>query len=543
MIGQASSRLHAWKRGRSTLVAFGLVFLICIPLIAFGTDVGGVTAVFAFPKSARNASSEVSAGGAANAVTINLTGSALSRMTSSPLALSPAFSPLDTDYVWYCNQEANSLALDLSSKGTISDGTQSGSNLQEQLTVVPNQAVVVTAPDGTQYWIRCLPPSFPKFSVSGAGGGGPGYYVTETFETAKSPGYPLILNSYGTPVWYLTNVPLSAQNTTLIPTTHTLSWDLASSYALYDLDTQSVSELQPPVSGFDPHELFYDTNGDAWMLSKPVESGFDLSGIGYPGVDKIEDCVVQEVNPQGQLIWEWTASNYVSPGEAIPNLTSEFNRKGGPVVDVYHCNSIDVDPLDQNDILVSMRNVGVFLIDKATGDIVWKLGGTSVAPMDGEPDLVISGDPDGGFVGQHDARFQPDGAVTLYDDRAKTSGVPRGVEYSIDTSTDTATMLWQYASPWGKGPKNNMGSVRMYDSNTLPYDQAGAAYLGDQETVINWGHGAPLGGFSIVSSTNQVLMEVRFPPRVISYRTQMVPTSALDLTELHDSAGTAFPAP
>jgi hypothetical protein len=86
-----------------------------------------------------------------------------------------------------------------------------------------------------------------------------------------------------------------------------------------------------------------------------------------------------------------------------------------------------------------------------------------------------------------------------------------------------------------------MGSIRMYDSNTQPYDQAGADYLGDQEVVVNWGGGVPNAGFTVVNANNKVLMRVEYPSGYDSYRTSMVPISALDLTELRNSAGTTVP--
>ena len=508
-------------------------------IVVIATAVSGFALA---PAANAGSDSSASTGGTNNAVMITLSGSRLTGITSTAAALTPSFRTADTDYVWFCAPGVNQITLTLSSKGIITEGGQSGSQLTVPVAVVANQAVIVTAANGIQYWIRCLPASFPHFTVKNAGGGGAGYYVTESFENASSPGYPLILNSYGTPVWYLTGVPLSADNTSLVPGTHDVTWDLRSTYAIYNLDTASASSLRAPVEGFDPHELFYDTSGDAWMVSKPEVATHDLAAIGYPGVSKMQDCVVQEVDPQGQLIWQWNASAHVDPNEAYPNLTSVFQSNGGSIVDTYHCNSIDVDPLDSNHILVSMRNVGVFLIDKATGTITWKLGGTSAPTLQGEPVLTITNDPETTFVGQHDARFEPDGNVSLYDDETHTTQTPRGVEYSTNASTNSANMVWEYVSP-GKGPKNSMGSVRMYDANTLPYDQVGSSYLGVQDTVVNWGRGAPRGGFTVVGNADQVLMDVLYPSRFISYRTQMVPAGALNLTELRASAGTAFTSP
>ena len=368
-----------------------------------------------------------------------------------------------------------------------------------------------------------------------------GYYLTETFENAQSPGYPLILNSHGTPVWYLNGVPRSSQNTQLIPGTHTVAWDQDPYYNLYNLDTQTTTQIEAPVAGFDEHELFYDAGGNAWMLSRPPVKGYNLSSIGFPNIHAIADCVVEEVNPQGQLIWEWRASQHVSPDETIPWLVGKIKTEGVETVDAYHCNSIDVDPLNQNDVLVSMRSVGVFLIDKTTGDIVWKLGGTSVPPKGGEPVLTIAGDPESTISGQHDARFQPDGDITLYDDHTNVRGSARGIEYAIDTSNDTATMVWEYANPSGHHG-TSMGSVRMYDSNTEPYDESGSSYLGDSITVVDWGFGAPKAGFTVINPDNQVLMNLAYPAGFVGYRAEMVPLSALDLKELHDSAGTQVPS-
>lgn len=484
-------------------------------------------------------STPLSSGGANNAVEVHLTGASLTGISSSPLALDPRFNRSDTDYVWYCIAGTNTITLTLSSdKGTISFNGQSGPSVSAQVAVTSNQAVVVIAPNSVQYWIRCLPVGFPQFSVKRYGNPAPGYFISDTFGNSNSPGYPLIFNRYGTPIWYLTGVPDSAQNASLVPGTHTLSWDQNPYYILYNLDTKSFSTTQAPVAGYDEHELFYDTQGNAWMLSKPLLSGYNLSDIGFPNVTNILDCVIQEVNPAGQLVWEWRASQYVNPDESN-NTVGLTTQNGQTAADVYHCNSIDVDPENQDHILVSMRGVGVLLIDKSTGSIIWKLGGTSVPPMDGEPVLSILGDPEGTIVGQHDARFQPNGDVSLFDDHTKALGAARGVEYAINTSASTATMLWEYPAPSGDNSRS-MGSMRMYDANTMPYDETGTNYLGAQETVINWGHGAPSGGFTVLNTdSNQVLLQVRYIHK-IGYRTEEVPLTALDLTELRDTAGTAL---
>jgi hypothetical protein len=522
-------------RGRS-IRSSGVIALsvaLLVGLATFGTGIAGATT------TEPAVSPTASPGGDNNAIEITVTGSPISDITSTPIRQSPSFTPADSDYVWYCSQGTNNLNIELSSTGTISSGDQNGSNLSIPVSVVNNQAVIVVAPGGSQYWFRCLPSTFPRLSVSSAGTAAPGYYITGSFSNRKFgvPGYPMVLNGYGTPVWYLNKIPGSAQDTELLPGTHTIAWANNPAYRLYNLDTETVTKLAPPIKPFDGHELFTDTSGDHWMISYPIKSGFDLSSIGFPKIHKIVDCAIQELNPKGRLIWSWIASDHVSPDEAN-DLAGDKTNPGA--VDVYHCNSIDVNPLNSNQVLVSMRQAGVFLIDKTTGDILWKLGGTAVPPMGGEPVLKIAGDPEVTIQGQHDARFQPDGDISLYDDHTNLPGAARGIEYSIDRGNDEATMVWEYIAPSGD-TSSVMGSVRRYDTNTMPYDEVGSGYLGPNETVIDWGSGAPFAGFTVLDGTNSVLMTVEFPNGIVGNRTQKVSLSALDLTELHDSAGLSYP--
>ncbi len=487
-------------------------------------------------------SAPASTGGANDAVIVPVTGTkALSSITSSPVVLTPKFTRADTDYVWYCVNGTNQLNVVLKSGQPITADGQTGTTLTVPVTVVNNQAVVVEGPTGTNYWIRCLPSTFPHLAVTTSGDAEPGYYLTGTFKDGPKgiPGYAMILNSYGTPVWYLTNLPESGDNVELLPGTHTVAWSNRGPYSLYNLDNQSVSWIAPTVDPPDEHELYTDTSGDHWMISVPVKTGYNLNSIGFGSYHDIVDCVVQERNPSGTVIWSWNAANHVSPLET-DHLAYKMTDQGVPAIDVYHCNSVDVDPENPNDVLISMREVGVFLVNKTTGSIIWKLGGTSVAPMGGEPVLKIEGDPEGAIQGQHDARFQPNGDISMFDDHTGLTGAARAVEYSISTSLNTATMDWEYAAPSGDHT-SRMGSVRRYDVTGQTYDQLGSSYQGPTETLIDWGQGIPGAGFTVVDDSGDQLLNLVFEKGYVGNRGVFVPSSALALKELRDTAGTAFP--
>lgn len=501
------------------------------------TNRSGLTATSSVPISVGPTDNS---GGATDAVQIAVTGSPITGISSSPLPLKPTFRRADTDYVWYCAAGTNSLTVDIQSKGTITADGQSGSSLSIPLTVSNNQAAVVDAPNGQQYWIRCLPATFPHITAKWAKGAPSGYYVTGTFKAGPRgiPGYPIVLNSYGTPVWYLTGLPFSGDNVEVIPGQDQVAWSNHGPYSLYSPASRAVSYLAPPVDPPDPHELYTDSQGNSWMISIPVKSGYDLTSLGYSESD-IVNCVVQELDSSGKVIWSWDASEHVSPLESN-KLRYVMTDQGQQAVDVYHCNSVDVDPANTNNILISMREIGVVLVDKTTGTIQWKIGGTKASNMDGEPDLTTQGDPEGTIQGQHDARFAPNGDISMFDDHTGLTGAARAIEYNIDSNSDTASMVWQYAAPSGHNT-SRMGSARRYDSAGSTYDQVGSAFAGPSYAVIDWGQGAPTAGMSVVDNTGNVLLNVQFEKGYVGNRGTFVPLSALNLSELRNTAGTPFP--
>jgi arylsulfotransferase ASST len=211
-------------------------------------------------------------------------------------------------------------------------------------------------------------------------------------------------------------------------------------YHLNTWTTQSITTIGIPL---DNHELRLLPNGDFMLMSYPNLTGVDLTGLRNYGFNStIADCAVQEVDPQGNLVWDWRASNHTDP--VRESVAPAGAGTDASPADVYHGNSIDVNA--DGDVLISFRNMSsVFLVSKTTGHVVWKLGGTAYN-KDGAQILAIQGDPEGAFSLQHDARFQPNGDISLFDDHSGTAvpGVARGVEYALDLSSSTAHVVWQY---------------------------------------------------------------------------------------------------
>jgi hypothetical protein len=178
----------------------------------------------------------------------------------------------------------------------------------------------------------------------------------------------------------------------------------------------------------DLHEFLLTSSGThAWIVAvSPVSYGH---GIGKPTMD----AVVQEIDIKtGLVMFEWHALDHVPLGDsAVTPKTPGF------VYDPYHANSITFDR--SSNPVVSLRNTSaVYDIDRATGKIMWTLGGKHSSFKMGSGTSTAF---------QHDAVMQPDGSMTIFDDGAGPPQVhkfSRGIRVSLDTSHMTASLVKEY---------------------------------------------------------------------------------------------------
>ena len=432
---QPARRMSTRKRA---LVAMGVMIATLAPTLAVTTP----------PVAAASRATTDSA-----YALVSVSGSSLANISiGSPSSLSPVFSPSTTNYIVACGAGVNVLNLTLTGSGgliTVGSNQQadpvSGLSVSVTLSVVPNEAVVIYAPDPsgassvpTQYWIRCLPPDFPFIQVNKTGpsspGWVPGYYFTGTISGAGL--YAMVLDGNGTPVWYQKLYLTGADNVQPLPG-DIISWGTGDIYTGFDLATQTTIA---PVPATDLHEYQLLPNGNHMMISVQAVSK-DLSALGNGWVagtttvtpasaadNTVVDCIVQELDPSNNVVWSWDAADHLGvdetntasglPNSGPPWLLDTVN--GSPEADIYHCNSVAVDEDAASpyygDVMVSMRHLNaVYLIDPTTGDVVWKMGGTAFTPDDPEEQqstpakyLAVTGDTDSGFCGQHDAAVRSD---------------------------------------------------------------------------------------------------------------------------------------
>lgn len=479
---------------------------------------------------------DAEAGGAASLATL---------ITTSPLPLTPAFAPDIHDYYVRCAAGTNALSV----SATAADGatvaltqpvtTAPASSQAATVALFENQAIVVSASSGSEtaeYWVRCLPYDFPQLAMNAhpeVGVPTPGYYLLGDTDLATGESsYAMVVDGNGVPVWYSKtsngNQPVNVESLQpnvvsfvayLYYTFAATSWK----YEVHDIATNGgVTFVAPVGEPLDQHELQLLPNGDYLFISDPIVTGVDLTGLESFGSDEaIIGCNIQEVSPSGAIVWQWTATDHFDPvkDSTFPEIA---NVSSVNVVDPFHCNSIDVAA--DGDLLVSSRHMdSVFLVSKATGAVVWKMGGATYT-KDDAPYLAVTNDPQTSFYRQHDARFLPNGQISLFDDQTDTSGVARGVVYSYDVAAGTATFVWQYL---GGASSSAMGSFRI---------------LSDGSRVIGWGEGNIPGlAFTEVDSSGNDLLDFNFTDGDESYRALKVPLTQLDLGLMHSSVTNLVP--
>ena len=152
----------------------------------------------------------------------------------------------------------------------------------------------------------------------------------------------------------------------------------------------------------DQHEFQLTSQGTAY-LDSAVITQTNLTSVGGPPRGAVMDYVIQEVDVKsGKVLWEWHALGHVPVSASyMPYVSTQ------PFYDYFHLNSIQ--QLPDGNLLISARDTcAVYEISRATGKVIWALGGRS-------SDFKMG--PGTTFWWQHDARLRGR-TLSIFDDAA-----------------------------------------------------------------------------------------------------------------------------
>lgn len=290
----------------------------------------------------------------------------------------------------------------------------------------------------------------------------------------------------GNVIWYY---PASAEGIKLLPNGNFIA-NLGSDLREFDLAGDTVQDINEnqvnqslqaqgytfQITGFH-HDLLLLPNGHWIGLGNILKAYTDLPGL--PGVTNVLSDALVDVDPNGNVVWAWSAFDHLDVDRA-PFGYGSFSGAGGATgADWTHSNALQYT--SDGNLLLSMRNQSWILkIDYANGtgagDILWHLGY--------QGDFAITGgDSIDWFYGQHDPvivnsngsqmtltiwdngnnRVQPDGSVC----GPVVPCYSRATIFQIDESTKVANLAWQdlpnLYSFWG-------GAAELLPNGNMEFD-------------------------------------------------------------------------
>ena len=321
-----------------------------------------------------------------------------------------------------------------------------------------------------------LPEDFPEFFIIQNGPTAPGYLVGNVTSEIEGVGsYNLVLENSGYPVAYnktqsyggLVVNGLLASRSEINGMKKKYEWFLNSpSYDFNDVFQMGNGYLA------DNHDFQLLPNGHALMLCYDTQT-IDMSKIvegGQPNA-QVTGSVIQELDVNKNVVFQWRSWDHIPITDSYQDLTK--NK-----FDYIHVNSMDFDESDGNIILSCRETSEVIKISRATGDIIWRMGGKH-----NEFTFINEHEENAPryFKLQHDARSHPGGTLTLFDNGADAKDMSRpysrGVEYMLDEPNKTATLVWEFR----------------HDPNILALSGGNVGRLENGNTTIRWGAAAKQG--------------------------------------------------
>jgi hypothetical protein len=456
------------------------------------------------------------------------------KVSATP-ALYPSFSQRVSDYVVRCGDQPVTLraVVPESAQLATASGRPHTGSFAKRIALRAGKAFTFATRTPslglTQHHVRCLPDDFPTWRFLRTGPPSQQWYAVAPTLNPPPPGQPMspthppyaiIFDGHGVPVWWFKSADY-ASDLSLMPD-GLLAWSRSNGHPFgtgdvaWDfrrLDGRLVRTLTVPGGITDFHDLQPLSNGHYLVTAYPPRGGVDLSPWGGPSDATIVDGAVEELTAGGHVVWSWSTNGHIALDEAaawLPALAKSPTAlpDGSHEYDPFHINS--VDPLPNGNLIVSLRHANaVYEINRHTGKVIWKLGGTTTPQS-----LKVLGDPLGAqpFGGQHDARWHPDGTLTVHDNATNLNRPPRAVRYRISLAHRTARLLSQQSDP--RVPRSPfVGSARLLDSGGW---------------LVDWG------GSSIVtefSRTGKRVMLFDFSP-VETYRAFPIPFGRLPAAKL-----------
>ncbi len=448
---------------------------------------------------------------------------------SSNPPLFPDFDPQIHDYTVRCTGDpvtlsGSSTAWPVGESVSVDGHAPFRADFDQDVPLSPNQEFefdTTSRANHESYFVRCLPSDFPEWNYERSRTPNQPFYVIALRRTPTGAAmYVVVFDDHGVPVWWHP-ATIDLGNAFAL-SDGTLSWarrDL-SGYEIHSLDDTSTRTVSFQGSTTNDHDMQPLPNGDFLVISYKLRATTeDLTPIGGAPDQTVRDAAIQEVDPNGNVVWEWNSKDHIGIDQIAPNWRNQVATGAAPH-DLLHLNSVEPDG---HSLVISLRFTNaVYKISRATGDIEWKLGGTTIPQS-----LTVTGDhPSSPIAGQHDARILPDGSLTVHDNETASGLPPRAVRFAIDETAGTATQLESVEDP-DIADASCCGSARLSPEGSW---------------LISWGARSQVTEFASDGDRN---FKLTFGPSLtgapFSYRAFPVPPGWLTAADLRAGMSTMNP--
>jgi hypothetical protein len=334
-----------------------------------------------------------------------------------------------------------------------------------------------------------VPAAFPSLVITSNGPVAPGDFIgTFGVKLAVTNAFNVVLDNSGSNAIYYTN-------STALWRTVTPSGLIAENNTSWLLRDETYGVVATYPSG-DGHDFKLLPNGDSILLeheSIPTNLSQVVSG-GRPDA-VLDSLVFEELDANQQIVFRWRAIDHLAIADSLGYLNVAS-------VDWTHCNSITIDPWDNN-YLVSLRCFcQIIKVSRTTGDVIWRLGGVS------NNFTFIGENPTNApyyFIGEHNVHGMANTNIMLFDNGSLASQgslagrtYSRAVQYQLDETNMTATLVWQYIhNPVVLTPTE--GIVKRFTNGNTYVGWVSAAQQGTGPVLTE------------VNASNQVMFELSAP--------------------------------
>jgi hypothetical protein len=250
-------------------------------------------------------------------------------------------------------------------------------------------------------------------------------------------------------------------------------------YVIADHAYNEIARVKAGNGHEGDHHEFLITPEDTALFTVYSQVPMDLSPYGGPVGAMVLDGIAQEIDIEtGEVLFEWHSLDHVGVEESYYHPPPDLKRG----FDYFHIKSID-SYADGYLTISARRTSTVYNVNRAMGEVVWRLGGKKCDFEMGEGTKTAF---------QHDARRHPDNVITIFDNGGARDAQSRGIAVKVDEDAMKATLVGEYTRP----------------DKTLADTQGNVQVLPGGNVFVGWGS-EPL--FSEFSPEGGLLFDASFP--------------------------------